>query len=345
MEHAIEVRNLKKYFKDVKAVDDISFRVEKGELYGFLGINGAGKSTTINMLCTLFPAASGEAWICGHRLGREDEAIRRKIGVVWQGNCLDKKLTVKENLYVRGSLYGQDAGTLKRNIDRISGWLGLSDIFKRRYENLSGGQKRRCEIAAALVNTPEILFLDEPTTGLDPATRQLVWKSLEEMRQKDGVTIFLTTHYMEEAARANHIAVIDSGKLRETGTPFELKERFAKDKLKLVPREGQGEELKALLDRYRDIGGEGDKVNSRNESASNAGMSNMPKESYRETGRGAVWKDGYFLLTVPESMAAMPLLKEAEGCLQGFELIQGSMDDVFLNITGKSLEKSSTQQV
>lgn len=309
MEYAIEVRNMKKYFKDIKAVDDISFRVEKGELYGFLGINGAGKSTTINMLCTLFPATSGQAVICGHGLGREDEAIRQKIGVVWQGNCLDRKLTVKENLYVRGSLYGQPPEQLKRNIDRICIRLGLSAILKRRYENLSGGQKRRCELAAALVNTPELLFLDEPTTGLDPATRQQVWESLEEMRQKEGVTIFLTTHYMEEAAKANHIAIIDSGKIREIGTPFELKGRFAKDKLRLVPVEGRGEELGELLERCA-----------------------------RRAEDRAVWKEGYFLLPLSDSMAALPILREAEEYLRGFELIQGSMDDVFLSITGKKLE-------
>ena len=294
-------------------MDDISFQVEKGELFGFLGINGAGKSTTINMLCTLFPAAAGQARICGHMLGKEDEKIRRKIGVVWQGNCLDKKLTVKENLYVRGSLYGQGKRRLAESVGNVCERLGLSDIFDRQYGNLSGGQKRRCEIAAALVNTPEVLFLDEPTTGLDPATRQLVWDSVEEMREKEGVTIFLTTHYMEEAAKANHIAVMDSGKLRETGTPFELKERFAKDKLKLVPLPGRAEELAGILER----------VGSRN-----------------KEGRGeAVWKDGSCLVTLSHSLAAMPILKEAEKSLKGFELVQGSMDDVFLNITGKTLEK------
>ena len=317
MEYVIEVSGMKKYFKDVRAVDDISFQVEKGELFGFLGVNGAGKSTTINMLCALFPPTAGGARICGHTLGKEDEKIRRKIGVVWQGNCLDKKLTVKENLYVRGSLYGPGRKRLAEEIAGVCEKLGLSDIFDRRYEHLSGGQKRRCEIAAALVNTPEVLFLDEPTTGLDPATRQSVWSSLEEMRAKEGVTIFLTTHYMEEAARANHIAVIDSGQIRETGTAFELKERFAKDKLRLIPMPGRAEELEGILRRGGDRNGEG---------------------------RGeAVWKDDSFLVTLSESLSALPILRETEGCLRGFELVQGSMDDVFLNITGKSLEKTEGQ--
>lgn len=154
MEQAISVRGLKKYFKEVKAVDDVSFQVEKGELFGFLGVNGAGKSTTINMLCTLLSPTAGEAEICGCRLGKKDEDIRRRIGVVWQGNCLDGKLTVKENLYVRASLYGWGSSRIRERVGKICEKLGITDIAGRRYEKLSGGQKRRCEIAAALVNTP-----------------------------------------------------------------------------------------------------------------------------------------------------------------------------------------------
>ncbi len=313
MEQVIRVKGLKKYFKDVKAVDDISFQVEKEELFGFLGVNGAGKSTTINMLCSLYTPTAGEVEICGFWSGREDESIRRKIGVVWQSNCLDDKLTVKENLYVRGSLYGQNKTELKESIDRVCERLNLHDIFNRYYEKLSGGQKRRCEIAAALVNTPEILFLDEPTTGLDPATRQLVWESLKLLQKEDGMTIFLTTHYMEEAARANHIAVMDGGKIKEFGTPFELKERFARDKLRLVPKEGAAEDLKEAL------------MNCCN-------TDNKDKSMVVE------WKGDTFLVTLPDSLSALPILKETESSLQGFEMVQGSMDDVFLNITGKNLE-------
>ena len=309
MEAVIKVRGLRKYYKEIRAVDGIDFQVERGEMYGFLGVNGAGKSTTINMLCTLFPPTEGEAEICGYRLGREDENIRRKIGVVWQGNCLDNKLTVKENIYVRGALYGLTKKQLRESVSRVCGRLELSEFFNRPYEKLSGGQKRRCEIAAALVNTPEILFLDEPTTGLDPATRQMVWKSLEELRQ-EGMTIFLTTHYMEEAAGADHIAVMDGGKIRETGTPFTLKERFARDKLRLVPGEGQHGKLQKIL-------------------AGHCGR-NSGITMGQESGEG-------FLVILSDSLCALPVLKEAEDCLQGFELVQGTMDDVFLNITGKTL--------
>ncbi len=196
--------------------------------------------------------------------------------------------------------------------------LGLLPLFGRRYEHLSGGQKRRCEIGAALVNTPRLLFLDEPTTGLDPATRQTVWESLEELRQ-EGVTVFLTTHYMEEAARATHIAVMDSGKIRETGTPFSLKERFARDRLLLVPREGKRGEMAELLARHRGAPG---------------GVGGKEGCLAAEEADG-----GTFVVTLQDSLAAIPILREAEHCLQGFELVQGSMDDVFLNITGKALEK------
>lgn len=298
----IKVAGLKKYFGEIKAVDDISFSVEKGELFGFLGVNGAGKSTTINMLCTLFAPTGGEVEICGLGMEREAAKIREHIGVVWQNNCLDDRLTVKENLYVRGSLYGQSREKLRDSVERVCRRLRLEDIYGRRFQKLSGGQKRRCEIAAALLNTPEILFLDEPTTGLDPATRKLVWESIGELKG-EGMTIFLTTHYMEEAAQAEHIAVIDRGKIKEYGTPFELKERFARDKLRLMPRAGEEGRLEELL---KDCG-----------------------ISFRLTENG-------YLAELSGSMDALPVLKRAEERLAGFELIQGTMDDVFLNITGET---------
>ena len=303
MDEVISVKGLKKYFKEVKAVDDISFSVEKGELFGFLGVNGAGKSTTINMLCTLFSPTAGNISICGYRLGKDDADIRKRIGVVWQNNCLDERQTVKENLYVRGSLYGLKSQALRESIDRVCEKLRLEDVFTRRYEKLSGGQKRRCEIAAALVNTPEILFLDEPTTGLDPATRQLVWESIDKLREEDGMTVFLTTHYMEEAAKAKHIAIIDGGKMKEFGTPFELKERYAKDKLRLLPKPGEEAEVERLA------------------------------ETEMEADQGGTVLE----LKLEDSMAALPILKRVETHISGFELVQGSMDDVFLNVTGKSL--------
>lgn len=302
MEPVIKVEGLKKYFGDVRAVDDISFEVERGELFGFLGINGAGKSTTINMLCTLYAATAGSVEVCGYQVGKQDEEVRKRIGVVYQGNCLDDKLTVAENLFVRGVLYEKDHRKLRADIRRICGILELEDVYHRRLAKLSGGQKRRCEIARALVNAPEIMFLDEPTTRLDPATRKKVWASLERLRREEKMTIFLTTHYMEEAARASHIAIMDAGHLKEYGTPFSLKEKYAKDQLRLYSGSpGLEERLAALQAAYRK-------------------------------------KEDYFVVAVPESMAALAVLDSVRELIDGFEMVQGSMDDVFLNVTGKTLE-------
>ena len=229
MQSEINVKNLKKYFAEIKAVDDISFTVQKGELFGFLGVNGAGKSTTIRMMCTLFSPTDGEIWIGGQRVGVHDEEIRQKIGVVWQENVLDDRLTVKENLQVRAAMYQTKRAWQKERIQTVCEKLHLEDIYTRRYAKLSGGQKRRCEIAAALLNDPEVLFLDEPTTGLDPATRKQVWNSVESLQCEDQVTVFLTTHYMEEAqSLCNRVALMDHGKLEEINTPAGLIERLGK---------------------------------------------------------------------------------------------------------------------
>lgn len=308
MEQVIQVRGLKKYFGKIKAVDDISFSVERGELFGFLGVNGAGKSTTINMLCTLFRPTAGEIVIGGNILGREDEAIRHRIGVVYQNNCLDERLTVKENLTIRGSLYERDSRTLKEKIRQTCKLLQLEGTLNRRFGMLSGGQKRKCEIARALLHTPEVLFLDEPTTGLDPATRKTVWESLNRLRQ-EGMTIFLTTHYMEEAAKCSHIAVMDAGKIKEFGTPFSLKEKYSKDRLRIMAKPETDALLKEKLE----------------------GLKHEWKENSEK---------GLYSICLQDSMMAIPILKETEDLLEGFEMVQGSMDDVFLNITGKNLEEN-----
>lgn len=302
MEPIIEVEGLKKYFGGVKAVDDIRFQVEQGELFGFLGINGAGKSTTINMLCTLYPPTEGVIKICGFSAGKDNEEIRKRIGVVYQNNCLDDKLTVVENLLLRGTLYEKNQRKLKADIERICNILDLEEVYHRKFAKLSGGQKRRCEIARALINAPQIMFLDEPTTGLDPATRKKVWESLEKLRKEEHMTIFLTTHYMEEAARASHIAIMDAGHLKEYGTPFILKEKYAKDKLRLYSS------LPKLESRLKEM-----------------------QIEYKK-------KQDYFVVPVPESIAALPILDAVRGLIDGFEMVQGSMDDVFLHVTGKILE-------
>jgi multidrug/hemolysin transport system ATP-binding protein len=302
MENIIEVNHLKKYFKEVKAVDDISFCVKKGELYGFLGVNGAGKSTTINMLCTLLNRTGGEATICGYRLGKEDREIRSKIGVVFQDNTLDERLTIKENLMIRASLYDSSGKSLRENLDYVCDVLDIGDLLKRQFRKLSGGQKRRCEIAKALMNRPEVLFLDEPTTGLDPQTRQNVWESIEKLRKEVGMTVFLTTHYMEEAAKAQYISIMEGGKIVADGTPSELKKKYAQDILKLVPED------KEKLSR-----------------------------SLLEEELSFEHKSNHIRVAIPDSMFGLDILNKLRGNLKSFEVIQGTMDDVFLNVTGKSL--------
>lgn len=297
----IEVNHLTKHFNEVKAVDDISFMVQKGELFGFLGVNGAGKSTTINMLCTLFTPTAGTAKICGYTLGKENEEIRNCIGVVYQNNCLDGELTVKENLLVRGSLYEKSNKKLKENLLKVSSFLSLDEILHRPFAKLSGGQKRRCEIARALMHEPEILFLDEPTTGLDPSTRKNVWEIIEKLRSERNMTVFLTTHYMEEAAKANHIAIIDEGKIKQYGTPFSLKEQFVKDHLRLYTK--QNEELEKEL---------------------------------QKDNQNYVVKEGWIDIYLSNTMNSLPIIDKLKPFIEGFEVIQGSMDDVFLNVTGKT---------
>ncbi len=302
MEDVITVNHLKKYFKEIKAVDDISFRVKKGQLYGFLGVNGAGKSTTINMLCTLLGRTEGEATICGFRLGKEDREIRNKIGVVFQDNTLDDRLTIKENLVTRASLYDSSSKSIQRNLNYVCDILDIGELLHRQFRKLSGGQKRRCEIAKALMNRPEILFLDEPTTGLDPQTRQHVWESIEKLRKEDRMTVFLTTHYMEEAAKAQYISIMESGMLVANGTPSELKEQHAQDILKLVP-EDKDELTKRLTEEK---------------------LSFEPRSNH-------------IRVTIPDSMFGLEILNRIKENLKSFEVIQGTMDDVFLNVTGKSL--------
>ena len=300
----IEVSHLNKKYGDFTAVKDISFHVREGELFGFLGINGAGKSTTIHMLTTLFPPNDGTVQICNHRLGKDNQEIRKCIGVVPQQNRLDDKLSVRENLLIHGSLYENSRSALQHREKEVCELLGLQEIAAKRYAHLSGGLKRRCEIAAALMHEPRILFLDEPTTGLDPATRQSVWNCIEQLQKKRKMTVFLTTHYMEEAAKAAHIAVIDHGELLEYGTPYELKDRHAKDKLILTA--AKQEHLAKLLQHLQ--------------------------VSYEQN-------DQRYQIELNTTMDALQILPAVQPYIEGFEVLQGTMDDVFLHITGKTPEE------
>jgi multidrug/hemolysin transport system ATP-binding protein len=302
MDDIIKVDNLSKHFGDVRAVDGISFTVKKGEMFGYLGVNGAGKSTTINMLCTLYSPDAGRVEVCGYELGKDNNAIRLKLGVVFQHNTLDQRLSVKQNLVSRAYLYEKDEVVVRKNLDIVSETLDIGELLNRQYRELSGGQKRRCEIARAIMNQPEILFLDEPTTGLDPQTRRMVWRSVERLRKEHNMTIFLTTHYMEEAARAQNIAVIDGGKIAAYASPTKLKETYASDRIRV------------FSDRY-------DKVIE---------ISQKHQMTYKE-------KSNHITITIPDTMSAIPILNELSPYISSFEVVQGTMDDAFLNITGKQL--------
>lgn len=286
----IKVENLTKVYGDFTAVNQVSFEVQKGTMLGFLGVNGAGKTTVISMLATLLKPDGGSAEICGERLGKNDKEIRRKIGIVYQQNYLDDILTVQENLMCRGVMHGASKMEAKQQLKKLTEILKLEEILKNKYKTLSGGQKRRCEIAAALMHTPELLFLDEPTTGLDPATRLDVWKTIEELQKNEKMTVFLTTHYMEEAAGAERIIIMDHGNIVTSGTPFELKEKYAMDKCKLYYKSGELKEL-----------------------------------------------------AIQSTLEALPIVDNEKEKISGFEVIQGNMDDVFLNAVGRVMEKGETK--
>ena len=300
--NAIEVKELTKKYGVNTAVDGISFTAECGQLIGFLGVNGAGKSTTINMISTLLTPTSGSIEVCGHDVRRESTSVRKKIGIVYQQNVLDDLLTVRENLLCRGIIHGAGKRQSAQRLEMLCSVFSLGELLKKRYRTLSGGQKRRCEIAAALMHTPELLILDEPTTGLDPAARLEVWEMVRMLQKQTGMTVFLTTHYMEEAAGADKIIIINKGRITAEGTPAELKERYASDRLMLYCT---GEMKKALAERL-------------------AGVS-FTEENYGICVRSRTAKE------------LLPVLAKAGDCFDSFEVIRGTLDDVFLDITKEAV--------
>ena len=227
----IEVSNLKKSYGDIEAVKGIDFYVDEGSLFAFLGLNGAGKSTTIDMMCTFLKADSGKIKIDNYEVNKDDDKIKSLIGVVFQDSVLDDLLTVKENLKVRSKLYNMSKSEFNKNLEEIAHVTGINDFLNRQYGKLSGGQRRRADIARALINKPKILFLDEPTTGLDPNSRKSVWDMIRRLQEENNMTVFLTTHYMEEAAKADYIIIMNEGKIEAKGTTYELKEKYTKDKM------------------------------------------------------------------------------------------------------------------
>jgi len=298
MDNIIEIKNLNKSFGDVKAVHDLSFRVKRGELFAFLGVNGAGKSTTINIMCGQLSKDSGSVVIDNMELDRSTDVVKRELGVVFQNSMLDSALSVYDNLESRAALYGITGCNFKKRISELSGMLEFDDLLKRTVGKLSGGQRRRIDIARALLHEPKILILDEPTTGLDPQTRRSLWDVIYGLRKNEHMTVFLTTHYMEEAADADYVVIIDSGKISAEGTPHELKNAYSGDYVTLY---GVSEEdMKTLGVGYETL-----------------------RDSFR--------------FSVPNTAVATELIVKYPSVFSDFEITKGKMDDVFLAVTGKKL--------
>lgn len=299
MENIISIEHLNKHFGEVKAVQDLSFCVKAGELFAFLGINGAGKSTTINIICGQLSKNSGHVEIDGADLDRDPDRIKRDLGVVFQNSVLDAALSVYDNLESRAALYGILGQDFKKRLSELSALLGFEDLLKRPVGKLSGGQRRRIDIARALLHKPKILILDEPTTGLDPQTRKTIWNIIDRLRSQENLTVFLTTHYMEEAAEADYVVIIDSGRIVAKGTPLQLKNTYTGDFITLY---GVSEEaVKTLGVAYEPL-----------------------RDAYR--------------LAVPDTAAATALIVKHPDVFKDYEITKGKMDDVFLAVTGKALE-------
>ena len=294
----IRIDHLSKRFGEVKAVDDLSFRVREGELFAFLGINGAGKSTTINMMCGQLSKDSGSIVIDGQELDGNVDSVKRELGVVFQSSVLDSALSVRDNLESRAALYGITGEAFRERLAELAGLLGFEDLLKRPVGKLSGGQRRRIDIARALFHKPKILVLDEPTTGLDPKTRRILWDVVSSLRRSENMTVFLTTHYMEEAGEADYVVIIDSGRISAEGTPLELKNAYTGDYITIY---GIGEDVvKELGVRYEKV-----------------------RDAYR--------------LSVDSTKKATELIIRYPEVFVDYEITKGKMDDVFLAVTGKTL--------
>ena len=299
MSDIIKIDHLCKNFGDVKAVQDLSFRVKEGELFAFLGVNGAGKSTTINIMCGQLTKNSGNVEIDGADLDRKLDHIKGTLGVVFQNSVLDSALSVYDNLQSRAALYGITGVSFKERLSELAKLLEFEDLLKRPVGKLSGGQRRRIDIARALLHRPKILILDEPTTGLDPQTRKTLWNVVSDLRKNENMTVFLTTHYMEEAAEADYVVIIDGGKISAEGTPLDLKNTYTGDFITLY---GVDEAtVKTLGVEYEEL-----------------------KDAYR--------------LSVPNTAKATELIIKHPDIFLDYEITKGKMDDVFLNVTGKKLE-------
>jgi ABC-2 type transport system ATP-binding protein len=303
----IAVRGLHKKYGDFEAVKGIDLDVSDGEIFGFLGPNGAGKSTTISVLCTLLKPTSGEVQVAGCDVNREPDEVRRRIGLIFQDPSLDSELTATENLEFHGFIYGLPSKLREERIAEVLEMVGLADRARDRVRTFSGGMKRRLEIARGVMHRPQVLFLDEPTLGLDPQTRAHIWEYLNALREQEGITIFMTTHYMDEAEFCERIAIIDRGSIVAQGTPDELKSRVGGDVIIITP-------------------------------------SGDPQLMADEIGRAfslaATVHQGSVRVEVPDSGTFVPrLFAELREPVTSFSLHRPSLDDVFLKLTGRGIRE------
>ena len=305
VKNIIEIKDLSKSYGNIRAVDGISFCVKEGELFAFLGVNGAGKSTTISIMCNTLKKDSGSILIDGFDAEEEADRVKSKIGVVFQNSVLDKALTVKDNLRYRASLYGIFGKDLEERLKWLSSILDLGDIFDRAVGKLSGGQRRRVDIARAVLHKPKILILDEPTTGLDPQTRAKLWRVIDDMRKSGGMTVLLTTHYMEEAADADNVVILDNGRIVAEGTPHQLKNAFTGDYITI---RGISEEVIRGWEK--------------------------PYELLKDAIR----------ITVANTSEATALIVKYPHLFIDYEITKANMDDVFLAATGKTLSDSEREE-
>lgn len=299
MNDVIKIENLYKSYGEVKAVQDLSFSVKQGELFAFLGVNGAGKSTTISIMCSALKKDGGKVYINGNDIDKDGEDIKRALGVVFQNSVLDKSLSVYENLRSRASVYGIHGEQFKKRLDELSQMLDFKGLLKRTVGKLSGGQRRKIDVARALIHKPQILILDEPTTGLDPQTRLTLWQVVENLRKTEKMTVFLTTHYMEEASDADFVVIIDAGKIVAEGTPVFLKNKYAGD--------------------FITVYGIDDKT---------ADTLSLP---YEKVAQG-------YRFSVQNTAKATQLIIKYPHIFKDYEVVKGKMDSVFLAVTGKNLE-------
>ncbi|MCB2288534.1 ATP-binding cassette domain-containing protein [Clostridium sp. CS001] len=304
MRNIIEVRNFVKKYDEFTAVDNVSFEVEEGSIFAFLGPNGAGKSTTINTLCTIFNKTSGTLIIDGKDISKDKDYVRSVIGVVFQEPTLDNKMTVVENLIMHCRFYAIPKSEADERIQFVLELVDLLDWKKAMVSSLSGGMKRRVEIARALLHYPKVLFLDEPTTGLDPQTRAHMWDYIVKLQKEKNITIFLTTHYMEEAEICSKVAIMDAGKIVALDSPYHLKQQHTKDRANITTTDEAG--LEELL--------------------SAAGF------IYEK-------KTGYYCVEVNDLQKLMEIISEQKASITDLEIKKGTLNDVFLEITGKDIRK------